>query len=576
MVLFIFFALMYGAVQLFILSSLSRTTRWRSILFGFIAGMSASASAAILIERASTLFFAAALHRPLSSVPLARSYTSDPIVEEFCKVLPLLLVLLIPRVRTRLGFSDIVVICAALGSGFGFTESTLRFGYGASAAHWSGGYWLISQGFSSVGIPGIGVILRSWLPVGVTPVGLFSRPSIGLNTHLVWSAIVGLSIGIALRGRGKWKWLALLFFIFACLDHATSNAAQLRVRFPFGLSPAFTAIRHFAAFYALIPLVVAICLDRSVFKRGLADEPTVTLPAERQGQLGMITLALGHLRKPEFLRGLWSYVLQRRGFAWNKAVNPSDKSLPVDRARLVAMGAILEPNGSMSSSPVITRPSQAPSRAVYQRILPPTLQRLFFYIFAILPLLYFVIGDFPSTARLQNAFATPIVFHTLICLLIVCMIWQVVVLFRQASGFPYIRDKWNAQALMLYGFSLMTGIGALAFSAITFVALPHHRPLQQISLDSDISSVQTTALTSMMTSFSMFEMAAGKPFESLLNYLTEKVFQRLFPGAEPSQKQSEEINNLLIKERDFNEYDVDTKKVQDVLKTPSTPYGGPF
>ena len=169
----------------------------------------------------------------------------------------------------------------------------------------------------------------------------------------------------------------MLLFIFACLDHATSNAAQLRVRFPFGLSPAFAAIRHFAAFYALIPLVVAICLDRSVFKRGLADEPTVTLPAERQGQLGMITLALGHLRKPEFLRGLWSYVLQRRGFAWNKAVNPSDKSLPVDRARLVAMGAILEPMGRCLrrlSSRVLPRHQ---SRAVYQRILPPTLQRVF-------------------------------------------------------------------------------------------------------------------------------------------------------------------------------------------------------
>lgn len=87
MVLFIFFALMYGAVQLFILSSPSGTIHWTSILFGLVAGMSASVSIAILIERGCAFLFAAALRRPLSSITAFDSYTVDPIVEEFCKVL---------------------------------------------------------------------------------------------------------------------------------------------------------------------------------------------------------------------------------------------------------------------------------------------------------------------------------------------------------------------------------------------------------------------------------------------------------------------------------------------------------
>ena len=126
---------MYGVVQLFVLSSPSRTIRWPSILFGFVAGMSASASAALLTERGSAVLFAAALHRTLSSITVFDSYTLDPIVEELCKVLPLLLVLLIPRVRTRLGFSDIVLICAALGSGFRFhrDHSSIRVRCGCRA-----------------------------------------------------------------------------------------------------------------------------------------------------------------------------------------------------------------------------------------------------------------------------------------------------------------------------------------------------------------------------------------------------------------------------------------------------------
>jgi hypothetical protein len=55
MVLFIFFALIFGVVQLFMLPSPSRTIQRRSILFGFVSGTSASASATRLVDRGCAL-----------------------------------------------------------------------------------------------------------------------------------------------------------------------------------------------------------------------------------------------------------------------------------------------------------------------------------------------------------------------------------------------------------------------------------------------------------------------------------------------------------------------------------------
>jgi hypothetical protein len=59
MVLYTFFASMYGVVQLFMLPSLSRTIQQRGILFCFVAGMSASTSVAMLVERGCALLLLA-------------------------------------------------------------------------------------------------------------------------------------------------------------------------------------------------------------------------------------------------------------------------------------------------------------------------------------------------------------------------------------------------------------------------------------------------------------------------------------------------------------------------------------
>ncbi len=101
MVLFMFLANLYGTVQLFVISSLSRTSRLRTLLFAFIAGLAASTFAVLLVEFCWTQLFAAVTQQSFSSVATSASYTLDPFIEEIGKVLPLFLILLIPRVRRQ-------------------------------------------------------------------------------------------------------------------------------------------------------------------------------------------------------------------------------------------------------------------------------------------------------------------------------------------------------------------------------------------------------------------------------------------------------------------------------------------
>jgi hypothetical protein len=132
-------------------------------------------------------------------------------------------------------------------------------------------------------------------------------------------------------------------------------------------------------------------------------------------------------------------------------------------------------------------------------------------VFALPPLLYFVIGDFPFTARLQKEFTNAIVFHTLIGLLIACILWQVMVLTGQASAFSYKRGNEGTQALILYGLSLTTTVGALVFSIVSLMVLPHHKPLQQIGQNWNILYAfdSSEALTAIVLAFMLAHLSVN-------------------------------------------------------------------
>lgn len=205
MVPLMLFAHLYAVFQLFVLASLSRTVRWRVVGLAFLTGMYASASFALVLQFGWMAAFAAATGQPLRQIMPVASYTIDPFIEEVVKILPVLLFCSIPHVRRQLGITDIILLCAALGSGFGLTEQVFRFSHRTEYAFWSSsdGAWILPLALDPPAIPGMWRSLSSWLPNGVTTfimVGLVSAP-VNQNIHLVWSVVAGLGLGVFVRGR---------------------------------------------------------------------------------------------------------------------------------------------------------------------------------------------------------------------------------------------------------------------------------------------------------------------------------------------------------------------------------------
>ena len=130
---------------------------------------------------------------------------------------------------------------------------------GSHAAHAIAGGWAIVIGKSTILVPGIANTLTSWLPDGT----VFADETIGVNSHLVWSAIGGLGVGLIVRNRSTAARLvagALLLYIG--LDHAVGNAALVTDSWLSFLTTPFHALATWGGFMVIAALVAAWWLDR--------------------------------------------------------------------------------------------------------------------------------------------------------------------------------------------------------------------------------------------------------------------------------------------------------------------------
>jgi hypothetical protein len=470
MVLFMVFAELYGAFQLLALASVSRTIRWRTMLAAFIVGFSACALMTLGMEAGWGKLFATLSGHSLSSTKAIDAYTSDPFIEEICKALPLLLLLAIGRVRRQLGLADTLLIGAALGCGFGFIENALRFTHSPSAATWvaDGGYWQIPVGLTFVLIPGLPTAVGSWLPPGAEQHSLFEPfgQISGTNVHLAWSALVGLSVGIVLRGRGKWKWAALVPFLIACLSHVGANAAIAGASF----AGPFAALAKNTALFALLALVVAAWADRQIIVAALRDEAGIRLAAERGEPSDAISVVSARTRNPWGLMPLWSFVRERRSFALVKAAMADDARLAPMRARLASWRTSLERNDPVAAPAFLKRFVQAgePSAETPAKWhLRLTRRNVLVLLLALPPLVYFVLGNFAATAGLQALMARAIVFPALMLLLVLSMIWRGVTLVQGGLALPDVLRRAQGETVMARVFSLLTTLGGLGFGAIS-------------------------------------------------------------------------------------------------------------
>jgi len=129
----------WGLIQLFLISTPARTVRWRTLLAAFLAGVYLTPLAAVFLEQIWIRHLGAQSSQwflDLSFHTKQAAYTVSPFIEELVKLFPLLLILCWSRVRERMGITDIVLLGAALGAGFGFAENTPRIVHQAEKLTW--------------------------------------------------------------------------------------------------------------------------------------------------------------------------------------------------------------------------------------------------------------------------------------------------------------------------------------------------------------------------------------------------------------------------------------------------------
>jgi RsiW-degrading membrane proteinase PrsW (M82 family) len=266
MALVVAFTHVWAALQVFLLGTVGRTVRWRAVVLAFLTGAYGCTALTGLVQFAWILGASALLDRRVADVIAFGSWTIDPAIEELLKVAPLVLLMgLAPRLRRDLRTVDLVVLGAALGAGFGLTETLLGLWDWLGRGIWSTatGHWLLPIGINTVEVPAPLVALRAWIPDGTVDsvIWALDTPAVTPNLHLAWSSLCGLAAGLALRpGPRVQRWLAVLPLLVAVADHTAFNYAATSLASPDAAAALSRApVRYL---YPLVALAVALWADR--------------------------------------------------------------------------------------------------------------------------------------------------------------------------------------------------------------------------------------------------------------------------------------------------------------------------
>ncbi|WP_328873555.1 PrsW family glutamic-type intramembrane protease [Streptomyces sp. NBC_00287] len=199
--------------------------RLSTVLLTVVVGVYACGTAAAALEFTYTRVIAAQTDRSVIEVVNTTAYTTAPWVEELVKVSPLLLAGMYAKVRRQWGLTDFTILGAALGAGFGLLEALLRYSLDADRALSRHGGWIVPDSLSAPYIPGPAEVFTSWLPSPAAPLNLGRTGEVMVPTftHLVWTALAGLAVGILCRARSRLKPLALIPFGAAVAHHTLNN-----------------------------------------------------------------------------------------------------------------------------------------------------------------------------------------------------------------------------------------------------------------------------------------------------------------------------------------------------------------
>ncbi|MFE6284796.1 PrsW family glutamic-type intramembrane protease [Streptomyces sp. NPDC057877] len=441
-------AALYGVIQVFLLSAPTRSVRLSTVLLAILVGAYVCGTVTALLELGYTRTIADLTDRSLIQVVNTTAYTVAPWVEELVKVSPLLAAGLYVKVRRQWGLTDFTVLGAALGAGFGLLEALLRYSLDGDRVLARQGGWIVPDSLAPPYIPGVARIFTSWLPAPAASLGLGQAGDITVATfsHLVWTAVAGLGIGILWRAPGWLKPLSLVLVGAAAAHHALNNyvathpTANQRERWLESVEDHLWAV-------PVAALLLAMAIDTASLRRGKRHLPDVLVGDERvDGDSAAALIRYAAWRLPWTPLIALRFLRLRRALCYSAGAagprgRPSDESL----RRTVADIA-----GRMNAtdSAEAWRTGRAETRARVRAAVRARVSRGR-WVLVILPLvlmapavLFLCVGSFRSTAGFQEHFtggSGPAVLRGFTVAAMVWIAWLLTVLlrtWRQAAAQP--------------------------------------------------------------------------------------------------------------------------------------------
>ena len=474
MIFAIVFAQVWGVIQLIVLGSLARTVRVRTIVASMALGLYAVAPVAVIIQKTWIGIAATLLGRSMADITGIASYTVDPFLEEALKLLPLVLLMLIPAIRRQWSITDCVLIAAAIGSGFGLAEHLYRYASSPHAAEAVRGGWEMSFGRYTPMVPGIFSSLTSWLPNGVW----FPEDPSRVNWHLAWSAIGGLALGLFVRNpKRAARVTAGVLFLVIGLDHAAGNTHDIGNTWLAFLAAPLDLITSTLGLLTLVTIVVAWWLDRPALSAGENDEPL--LAAERAASPRYVgTLKAAFSRLPWSLSWVSGFDRARRAYHAAHATAPGSVDGMLEA--LVAERDLVERKLTQPETPPLIPPAWKPAA------LRNTLRQRPMIISLVMlapSILYLIVGGFPQTAWVQTLMIAPVVWQIVLLITVVAqarLVWRVV---KGMRNLPKTARLPIGDDAAILGLQLASGIGSVALGGFTLL-----RVLSGVSASSTLLS----------------------------------------------------------------------------------------
>ena len=397
MIALMVFAAVVAVTQLTVLASWARTLRWATLLQGVALGFLVCAPMTAVVQWLVTRGVALVTRQPIGEVVRLASWTYDPLLEEVLKLAPLIwLVWRYRRIHAQLGWTDHLLLGAALGTGFALCEAALRYArLGIMAMPTQGGFIVAGGLFGMVVVPSIWTSLTTWLPQPAAFQDWFSGNDTAIQ-HLVWTALAATGLAFFVRTQGRLRWLGALPLLLVTLDHCNGNADAALV--PRGwLAWPLDRLGDALPTLLVLTLLTAVALDRRVLARARAGRPELLLAGEAASGLDPRPMLTAAFRKaPWSTWSTWQVVLERRA-----ALNAQDAGLPAphltDRVR--------------ESVRLLGKATDAGRWAAAGRTLLSGLDlraallnwRTVLWLAAMLPAVaYLIIGGFPATRPLQG------------------------------------------------------------------------------------------------------------------------------------------------------------------------------